>query len=231
MLQMYSLQWFDTFAATVPESATQADLVGITSICPPDRFPRLLELGCGSGRVAGPLANLGYQVVGIDVNPEVLRVAHNLSPGPQYIALDQRHVGRMNWQFDAAVILWNSLGFVDRETDLETLAGQAHVLRPGGKLLLDLYHPGWLEQHQHREVRDPRGAVVSRWLENGRCYHEIRYPDGGLDQIEFNVYLPEEMQALAAQAGMQLESELVWWSPDLKPSSEQARYQLVFIRP
>lgn len=228
---MYSLNWFETFAASVPASSTQADLAGIASICPPDQFPRLLELGCGTGRLTGPLANLGYQVVGLDVNLEALLVARKAAPGPQYLALDQRHAGLMSWQFDAAIILWNSLGFFDREADLETLAGLAHVLRPGGKLILDLYHPGWLAQHQYRNQPDPRGAVVSRWLESGRCCHEIRYADGALDRIAFNVYLPEEIQALAAQASLRCESGLVWWNPELKPSSEQARYQLVCTRP
>lgn len=230
MKLMYSQNWFKTFADTVPETVTQADLQGISSICPKQDFPRLIELGCGTGRVAGPLAKLGYQVTGLDNNLEALLTARRNAPGSQYIALDQRYVGRMGWQFDAAVVLWNSLGFVDRATDLSTLTGLAKVLRPGGKLILDLYHPGWLEQNQHSGMLDPRRASIHRWILAGRSFHEIRYPDGSIDNMSFNVYLPDEMLALAEQAGFRPQTEMVWWDPEIKPSADYARYQMVCTR-
>ena len=230
MKPMYSHNWFETFAATVPETATHADLTGISSACPKQDYPRLLELGCGTGRVAGPLAKLGYQVTGLDINPEALLTARRNASGPQYIVLDQQYVGRMDWQFDAAIVLWNSLGFVDRSTDLSTLTGLAKVVRPGGKLILDLYHPGWLEQNQQSGKLDPRRTVIHRWLLAGRSYHEIRYPDSTVDHMSFNVYLPEEMQDLLAQAGFRTQTEMVWWDPKKKPSADYARYQLVCVR-
>lgn len=224
---MYSLNWFETFANSVPETATQADLAGIASICPRQEFPRLLELGCGTGRVSGPLVNMGYQVVGLDINLSVLLMASLQAPGPQYIALDQQFVGAMDWQFDAAIVLWNSLGFVDRLTDLMTLTGLAKVLRPGGKLILDLYHPGWLELNQQSGKLDPHRTVIHRWLREGRSFHEICYPDGSVDHMAFNVYLPAEMRALAVQAGLEPQTEMVWWDRGVKPSADYARYQLV----
>jgi len=214
----------------VPETATHADLAGISSACPKQDFPRLIELGCGTGRVAGPLAKLGYQVTGLDINLEALLTARHNAPGPRYIALDQQYVGRMGWQFDAAIVLWNSLGFVDRATDLSTFTGLAKALRPGGKLILDLYHPGWLEQNQQSGKLDPHRTLIHRWLLAGRSYHEIRYPDGTVDNMSFNVYLPDEMQALAAEAGFLLRTEMVWWDPKIKPSADYARYQFVCVR-
>ena len=35
----------------------------------------LLELGCGTGRTLIPLARSGYQVTGVDMSPEMLRIA------------------------------------------------------------------------------------------------------------------------------------------------------------
>ncbi|MBI4476123.1 MAG: class I SAM-dependent methyltransferase [Acidobacteria bacterium] len=80
------------FAATVPASTIDLELQGIASVLPRDEYPRILDAGCGFGRIAGPLSLLGYRVTGVDVNVEALRAANSRAPGPSYVALDQRHV-------------------------------------------------------------------------------------------------------------------------------------------
>src|SRR5262245_12769318 len=114
MQPMYSTEWFETFAATVPAPIIQADLEGITAALPLAQFSRVLDIGCGIGRIAGPLASRGYAVTGLDISINALRLARQRAAGPCYVALDQRHVGRMKWVFDGALFLWNSLGFVGR---------------------------------------------------------------------------------------------------------------------
>ena len=182
-------------------------------------------MGCGIGRISGPLSALGYSVTALDVSREALASARRRAPGPRYLALDQRHIGRLRWEFDGAIVLWNSLGFAGRGGDLETLTGLARVLRPGGRLALDLYHPGWLARNQ-RDGRDERGPAVKRWLREGRLFHEIRYENGRMDAIEFDVYPPDEIGALCRRAGFQPRAELVWWQ-SAEPSAESPRYQLI----
>lgn len=90
-------------------------------------------------------------------------------PAARFVALDNRHVGDMHWTFDAVVVLWNSFGFGSRTDDVAVLEGLYRVLRPGGKLLLDLYHPGWLALHEQVGFIDSRGAEIDRWIRGGRC--------------------------------------------------------------
>jgi SAM-dependent methyltransferase len=231
MSPMYSQDWFETFAATVPATFVDADLRGIAEVFPRSEFPRLLDVGCGIGRIAGPLAARGYEVTGLDVNVAALASAKRRAPGPRYVALDQRDVGKMSWRFDGALVLWHSLGYAGEGADLETLSGLARVTRPGGRVALDLYHPGWLRRNEAAGTRDARGAEVRRWVRGGRCFHEIRYPSGRVDDIQFDLYEPEELAALCSRAGLEPLRELVWWSADAKPSAEQPRYQLVCRRP
>lgn len=226
---MYSDEWFETFAATVPAAIIDTELAGIGGVLPAAEYPRLLDVGCGIGRIAGPLAQRGYHVTGIDINLDALRVARRQAAGPRYVALDQRHVGSMRWRFDGALLLWNSLGFVGRESDLDTLHGLATVLRPGGRMVFDLYHPDWLAENQRDQEPDVRGAVVRRWMANGRCFNLIRYASGRTDDIQFDVYRPEEMAALASRAGFALADQMVWWRSE--PITGAApRYQLVCVR-
>jgi SAM-dependent methyltransferase len=227
---MYSDEWFETFAATVPAEFAQADLQGILSALPLSAYRRLLDVGCGIGRLAGPLAAAGYDVVGLDVNVSALRAARARAPGARYLALDQRDVGALPWRFDGALVLWNSLGFVGRDADLGTLRGLASVLRPGGRVVLDLYHPDWLARHERSGERDERGASVRRWLRGGRLFPEIRYDGGRVDDIQFEVYRPDEMRALCASAGLRVESVLVAWCA-ATPTGDAPRYQLVACAP
>ena len=228
---MYSNEWFETFAATVPAELVDADVRGIMGLAPRAGHPRVLDVGCGTGRVAAPLAAAGYTVTGIDVHVTALREARRRAPGARYVALDQRDVGCMRWRFDAALVLWNSLGFVGREADLDTLRGLSRVLRPGGRLVLDLYHPEWLRRNEKAGERDARGPRVWRWLRDGRLFHEIRYDSGRIDHIQFEVYAPDEMRALCQRAGLAPGDDMMSWRPDSRASADAPRYQLVCTRP
>jgi SAM-dependent methyltransferase len=226
---MYSRAWFETFASAVPSWITAAEVDAIARLAPTGAYPSLLDVGCGTGRVAAPLAEKGYRVTGIDTNVEALETARRAAPFVRYVALDQRHVGLLRWTFDAAVVLWNSFGFGSEADDLEVLRGLACVLRPEGRALFDLYHPEWLRRNEQTAVSDDRGAVIDRWLNTRRSCHEIRYANGSVDRIEFNVYSPDEIQSLLRAAGFGIDELLVWWKPAV-PGPDSARYQVVSSR-
>jgi SAM-dependent methyltransferase len=229
---MYSSEWFETFAATVPASIVETEIRALAGILPLERYPRILDVGCGIGRIGGPLSSLGYAVTGVDINLAALQSAQRRAPAARFVGLDQQHIGRMRWTFDGAVLLWNSLGFVGRGADLETLSGMARALRPGGKVVLDLYHPDWLRQNDRHGEPDERGGVrVQRWMRGSRCFHTIRYDNGRVDDIQFDVYQPAEIREACVRAGLEPEVDMVWWDPASRPSADLPRYQLVCFRP
>lgn len=226
----YSSAFFDTFASTIPEANTAGEVDLVARHAPPERFPRLLDIACGIGRTTGPFAALGYQVTGIDASVEGLRQARKATPDGRFVALDFRHVGHLRWQFDVVTNFWNSLGFATPDDDAEMFDGVRRILRPGGRFLLDLYHPDWLAAHELRGVADPRGATVDRWLADGRSCHVFRYADGSTENVRFHVYRPDDMAALLEGAGFRVDHQLVWWREEVVPGPEYARYQLVCVR-
>lgn len=226
----YSAAFFDTFATAIPRENTRLEVSSTVRLAPPADFPRLLDVGCGIGRVTAGLAAKGFRVTGIDASVEALCRARLVTPGGRFVAVDFRDVGAMRWEFDVSTSYWNSLGFATRRDDETLLRGLYTTLRPGGRLVLDLYHPGWLEAHQLNGVNDPRGARVYRWLEDGRSCHRFEYPGGEIDDIRFHVYAPDEMAAMVTAAGFIVDGSLVWWTAERAPSEEFARYQLVATR-
>jgi SAM-dependent methyltransferase len=165
-------------------------------------------------------------VTAIDVNADALAVARTRAPEVQFVELDQRRVGELVGPFDLALILWHSIGHASRADDEQTIQAIASVLRPGGILLLDMFHPDWLATHGRNDYHDERGATINRHLRGGRCINRIAYVGGGVDHIEFNVYAPAEMTQLATVAGFDVAAPIAWWRPELPASGEHARYQL-----
>ncbi|HXG10829.1 MAG TPA: methyltransferase domain-containing protein [Gemmataceae bacterium] len=125
-----------------------------------DRPGRLIDLGCGTGRLLVPFAQRGYWVVGIDLSEEMLRVA-----GEKAVAAGVAvHRLKMNLveldaladgSFDYAACLFSTLGMVNGAAERRRVVGHAYrLLRPGGKFILHV-HNRWFN------FWDPQGR---RWL-------------------------------------------------------------------
>jgi SAM-dependent methyltransferase len=93
------------------------------------------DVGCGPGRVAGHLADLGVTVTGIDLSPRMIEVARETYPKLSFavgsiLDLDLPDGGL------GGVVAWYSLVHTPREL-LPTAFAEFHrVLRPGGHLLI-----------------------------------------------------------------------------------------------
>jgi ubiquinone/menaquinone biosynthesis C-methylase UbiE len=108
----------------------------------PPRLPdlpehsRILELGCGSGKLLRALAGRPYGIVALDFSKHACRLARNAAAGSEnvdVIAADVRSIPARDTSFDA-VLACHVAGHVLQE-DRELLAGEcARVLRPGGRL-------------------------------------------------------------------------------------------------
>ena len=129
-------QWyierFRTMAAEGADLAGEARLVD--AMLP--RGARVLDGGCGPGRVGGELHRRGHTVVGVDADPELIAAAEVDHPGPHWLTadlaeLDLPAMGEPE-PFDGAVLAGNVLPFVapNSEADVLRRVG-AHVVAEG----------------------------------------------------------------------------------------------------
>ncbi|MEU9508955.1 class I SAM-dependent methyltransferase [Micromonospora sp. NPDC048170] len=121
-------------------AAEGADLAGearlVDAIVPPGS--RILDAGCGTGRVGAVLAARGHTVVGVDADPALVDAARADHPGPRWLVadlaeLDLAAAGEPE-PFDAAVVAGNVLAFVAPGTEREVIRRIAAHLRPDGVL-------------------------------------------------------------------------------------------------
>ena len=104
------------------------------------RGARILDAGCGPGRVGGRLHELGHDVVGIDIDPTLLAAAEEDHPGPRWIlgdlaTIDVRAAG-VEPGFDVIVSAGNVMTFVDAADRRAVLANLAGMLRDDGRLVV-----------------------------------------------------------------------------------------------
>jgi SAM-dependent methyltransferase len=97
------------------------------------RGARILDAGCGTGRVGGFLLEAGHEVVGVDLDPELIAVARAEHPKGEWHVGDLAELD-LDGHFDVAVCAGNVITFVAPSTRVEILRRLGAHLRPEGRL-------------------------------------------------------------------------------------------------
>jgi SAM-dependent methyltransferase len=84
------------------------------------RHAKILDAGCGPGRVGGALARVGHDVTGVDVDPVLIAAAEQDHPGPTWIVSDLAEL-ELSDTFDAIVCAGNVMTFLAPSTRSEVL--------------------------------------------------------------------------------------------------------------
>ena len=167
-------------AADVAES-----VVRLAELEPGDR---ILDAGCGPGRIAVELAAIGMKVTGVDLISAYLEAARESAAAEgvaiEWIRDDLRRFRRPN-AFEAAVSLYTSFGYCrTSKEDFRILNNIADSLKPGGCLILECvsretalsqFTPGeeferggFLVKTRFKRTDGNRG-LISQWdIDNGK---------------------------------------------------------------
>jgi SAM-dependent methyltransferase len=104
------------------------------------RSGTVVDLGCGGGQWLARLAAEGYQPVGVDASPAMIRAARKLVPPATLITGSFADVDLPSC--DAVTSLGEPLNYLnDRRGFERTLRNVYHALRPGGLFIFDVREP------------------------------------------------------------------------------------------
>lgn len=127
------VQRFRSMAAAGADLAGEARLVDAMVA----RKSRILDAGCGTGRVGAFLAAAGHEVVGVDIDPVLIAAARQDHPGPQWIVGDLAELDLpaqgITEAFDAVVCAGNVMTFLAPGTRREVLRRLRNHLRGDGR--------------------------------------------------------------------------------------------------
>lgn len=208
---------------------------------------RVVEVGCGTGRVTDLLAPRVGSVAAVDLSPDMLRRARRRfsdRPSVRLVRADALALP-LATAFDLAVaangVFSHILEDGERLRALRQIRGR---LRPGGTLLIDAF---WLSRERRAECAPPSGDrrrrtldadgldVEETWLRDpasGRCRvrYRYRYPDGTAREAEavLRPWEEGELRRLLSEAGLRVTA--TWgdyrrggWDPDSRRLVVRAR--------
>jgi len=96
---------------------------------------RVLDAGCGTGRVAVELARRGIEVVGVDLDPDLLDRARARAPELHWVLADLSALALDGPPFDVVVAAGNVMGFIAADDRPAAVAACARHLARGARLV------------------------------------------------------------------------------------------------
>lgn len=188
---------------------------------------RLLDVACGTGRHAAEFLKTGWQVTGVDLNPDLLEHARLNAPGATFHQQDMRELSLPGERFDAITCLFDALGYVVSDDDVvKALSSMTEHLADRGAVAVEVLHaPALVANASPLGVRrleladgtqlvriaettvDPEHATMTV------SYELIELEPGGgwerdTEQQNNRGFTVEELERLFAASGLQLEEAI-----------------------
>lgn len=194
---------------------------------------RLIELGCGTGRIAVGLAEIGYEhVLGTDLARDMVKEARHIAKVLELpVYFRQGDATRLKFEdnlFDGAIFGFNGLMQIPgRENRRTALREIRRVVRPGGALVFtthDRNNSKYSKYWKGEKTRWDRGKQDPQLLEFGD-----RYEETNLGKLFIHVPVPEEIREDLQAAGWKSEwdsmrSSIARESPAIQEFSDDCRF-------
>ena len=124
----------------------------------------VLDAGCGTGRISRELARRGAEIVGVDLDADMLSTARRKAPELEWHHADLATIdlGRV---FDVVLLAGNVMIFLTPGTESGVLANLTRHLAPAGAFIAGFsIRPGQLTVDEYDRLAAAEGlALVERW--------------------------------------------------------------------
>ena len=180
----------------------------------------ILDVGCGTGLHLQAFTDLGFEVEGVELSPDMLAVARHRVPTARLHEGDMRAF-RLGRRFDAVVCLFSAIGYMTTLADLAAaLATMGDHLVDGGVLLVEpwLTPETWHDGLVFAESATAGGLAVGRvsrsWREGDQSLIEMHYAlatterTWAFDEIHrMGLFTTDEQLPVYRAAGFDVEHE------------------------
>jgi SAM-dependent methyltransferase len=160
---------YDLFYADKPYAAEAAFVASCLKEFQKGQTRKIVELACGTGNHAFLLEDLGYEITAIDESEDMIKLAREkASKAARRVRIhhqDMRKLSLAERPFDAAVCLFDSIGYVATNAALEQVfRGVFGHLRPDGLFLFEFWHaPAVLRYYDPLRVKrwkQPEAEII-----------------------------------------------------------------------
>lgn len=158
------------------EEHTQLELAHIRKVI--SKKDRILDLGCGFGRITIPLAKEGYKIEGIDITPVMIEKANELAKKENinitFKVGDMRNLPYNDNTFNIVLCLWSSFMELSKENEqLKAVKEILRVLKPNGYSFIEIRKPGkpatvkiFIVKEGDKDFYKRKGRIYTDLLDN-----------------------------------------------------------------
>ena len=124
----------------------------------------VLDAGCGTGRIARELARRGVDVVGVDLDEQMLSTARRKAPDLSWHRADLASID-LGRTFDVILLAGNVMIFLTPGSEGAVVSNLARHLSPGGLLIAGFsLRPAQLTPAEHDRLAASAGlSLADRW--------------------------------------------------------------------
>jgi SAM-dependent methyltransferase len=166
---------------------------------------KVLEIGCGGGRVSKYLESQGHEVIGIDLSTLALQAAM-IFGATDCRLIDANDMDFPEDYFDTASLLGNGLGLMgDMERSRNLLVNLSRIVRPGGLLLATSRDAGKTDNPTHlayHEMNRKRGRSI------GQVRIRVNFEDKNGEWFDLTFFEVKELDELIDGTGWTIEKLL-----------------------
>ncbi|GAC1358635.1 MAG: class I SAM-dependent methyltransferase [Ktedonobacteraceae bacterium] len=226
---MSDIPWYITFfgedylrlySPFLPPQKTAREVKDIVSLLNLPVGSSILDLCCGYGRHAIPLAMQGYLMTGLDLSAVFLQQARTTA-GQQGVEIrwlqsDMRTIPFVS-EFDAIINIFTSFGYLQNEAEDQIVLQQVQkALKPGGSFLLETVHQArvvrTISPHGITRYDDDLIVLEERHIDLLTSRNEVRvsllHPEGKRTEHRqsMRIYTLTELVRMLASAGLQVQA-------------------------
>jgi ubiquinone/menaquinone biosynthesis C-methylase UbiE len=159
---------YDLFYAEKPYEDEVAFIHTCLQVYKPDA-KKILELACGTGNHSLLLENYGYQIIASDYSSDMLtqalKKAQKKDSRVEFRRQDMRTLDVPERPFDAIICLFDSIGYVSTNENIETVLKNVHThLCPDGLFIFEFWHAGAMLRNYDplriRRWQTPEGEIL-----------------------------------------------------------------------
>jgi len=171
------------------DTEATAFIQALISQLQPPPASRMLDVACGKGRHSKALADMGFNVTGIDLSLSSIEEAKEYeTENLEFFQHDMRLPFWINY-FDYAFNFFTSFGYFktlrEHENAIRTIAGSLHA---NGTLVMDYLNVHYAEEHLRKSEEKKVGDIIfkiARWHDDEHFFKQIQVEDNGRRQHLF----------------------------------------------
>jgi len=212
-------------------SLPRIDTAFVTEHCP--RPGRLLDLGCGTGRLCVALAARGYRPLAVDLSEEMLRVVAEKAAAA-HVDVDRLKANVVELDcleeasFDYAACLFSTLGMIQGAANRRRAIEHVfRLLRPGGIFVVHA-HNLWFNFWTSRGRCFLAGDLWRRLIRSAHTGDYDMPPHLGIGSLTLHLFTRRELRRILTNAGFHIVAvrplslrpdgrlRLPWWCAGLR---------------